>query len=298
MKLFAPSYYNKFKCIADKCRHSCCVGWEIDIDDTALCKYRALTHPYASEVLSSIENGEPPHFRLCEGERCLHLNENNLCRIILNLGEGFLCDICREHPRFYNQTKNGLEVGLGMACEEACRIILSCDSYCEIVEIGNIQGTAEGGFDSAQLRSRVYSILSNRKIPYSERLLTIYKEFGVSPAVYGDSEWRDIVSNLEYLNTAHRDMFLCYSSQIFEKEEREKELERALAYFIYRHCSKANSKEEFYEYLGFCLFCERLLASLVRNFRTEDITELARIISEEYEYSEQNTEDIVFEFSV
>ena len=31
MKLYAPKYYNEFKCIADKCTHSCCVGWEIDM---------------------------------------------------------------------------------------------------------------------------------------------------------------------------------------------------------------------------------------------------------------------------
>ena len=36
MDIFAPSYYKKFKCIADKCHHNCCIGWEIDIDDEAL----------------------------------------------------------------------------------------------------------------------------------------------------------------------------------------------------------------------------------------------------------------------
>ena len=36
MKLFAPEYYKQFKCIADKCTHSCCIGWEIDIDEEAL----------------------------------------------------------------------------------------------------------------------------------------------------------------------------------------------------------------------------------------------------------------------
>ncbi len=36
MKLFAPRYYKKFKCSADKCDHSCCVGREIDVDETAL----------------------------------------------------------------------------------------------------------------------------------------------------------------------------------------------------------------------------------------------------------------------
>ena len=28
-----PDYYKKFNCKKEKCRHNCCVGWEIDIDD-------------------------------------------------------------------------------------------------------------------------------------------------------------------------------------------------------------------------------------------------------------------------
>ena len=32
MKYIAPAYYRDFKCIASACRHSCCVGWEIDVD--------------------------------------------------------------------------------------------------------------------------------------------------------------------------------------------------------------------------------------------------------------------------
>ena len=36
MKIFAPDYYRDFKCSAGNCKHSCCIGWEIDIDeDTA-----------------------------------------------------------------------------------------------------------------------------------------------------------------------------------------------------------------------------------------------------------------------
>ena len=42
MKLFAPDYYKYFSCIADKCGHSCCVGWEIDIDADTLEYYRSV----------------------------------------------------------------------------------------------------------------------------------------------------------------------------------------------------------------------------------------------------------------
>ncbi len=38
MKLYAPVYYQKFSCLAGECRHSCCVGWEIDVDKKALKK--------------------------------------------------------------------------------------------------------------------------------------------------------------------------------------------------------------------------------------------------------------------
>ena len=32
MKEYIPDYYKDFQCIADKCKDSCCIGWEIMID--------------------------------------------------------------------------------------------------------------------------------------------------------------------------------------------------------------------------------------------------------------------------
>ena len=42
MKTFAPRYYNRFKCRADKCAHTCCAGWEIDVDGVTLSKYNSV----------------------------------------------------------------------------------------------------------------------------------------------------------------------------------------------------------------------------------------------------------------
>ena len=42
MKIYAPDSYPRFRCIADRCRHTCCVGWEIDIDPGTLAQYRAI----------------------------------------------------------------------------------------------------------------------------------------------------------------------------------------------------------------------------------------------------------------
>ncbi len=303
MKLFAPKYYKDFVCIADRCRHTCCVGWEIDIDEDAMERY-ALADGYGKMVAESIappsSSEDLPHFRLMAGERCPHLTERGLCRIITELGEGFLCHICREHPRFYNETVRGTEVGLGMACEEACRLILTSDEYWDLEEIGEAAGeereTEDELFDALSLRDTVFGILSDHTLPYEERLCRIYEEFGVTPRILSDEEWRGLLAELEYLNEEHRAFFAVYTSRISSPcTERGRLLERALAYFVYRHCADAADEEDFLSSLGFCLFCERLLASVTEVDGT-DFADAARILSEELEYSEDNTESIRFAF--
>ena len=296
MKLLAPIYYKNFTCIADKCTHSCCVGWEIDVDDTALEKYNSTRHSYGKAIRDSIDYEPDPHFRLCENDRCPHLDEKGLCNIITHLGKEFLCDICTEHPRFYNDTVRGKEVGLGMACEEACRIILGSDDYMELVQIGTVDGEEqEFDFDPTPEREVILSILSDRSLDYNERLAKIYAQFTISPQIISDSQWQEVISQLEYLDPDHRKMLLAYTSDLETPKELEKYLERALAYFIYRHCTQAFDENDLKIRLGFCLFCERLLCSVAKD-NLDSIECLARIISEEIEYSIDNTEKIQEQF--
>ncbi|MBQ9760594.1 MAG: flagellin lysine-N-methylase [Clostridia bacterium] len=298
MKLFSPKYYKQFTCIADKCKHSCCIGWEIDVDDATLEAYQACTHCYGNEIRESIEHEETPHFRLAEGERCPHLNEKGLCKIILSLGEGYLCDLCREQPRFYHDTVRGKEVGLGMACEEASRLILNSDDYREMTVVDTLEDDEKKvEFDAVAHRERIFDLLSDRSIPYAARLQQIQDAYDVSLSIRTDEEWRALLEELEYLDDAHRSLFSCYSSKMDTSKTHENRLERAFAYFVYRHCSSACDEGELRAALGFALFCERLLASLAQKATEEDLIELARIVSEELEYSEENTDAIKFEFS-
>ena len=291
MKLFAPKYYKDFSCIADRCKHSCCIGWEIDIDDKTVEKYAACKEEYGEIIRKSIACDAEPQFILGEGERCPHLNEKGLCRIILELGDGYLCHICREHPRFYSDTPGGREVGLGMACEEACRIILSADDYNEMCEIGEVDGEPEEmEFNTLVHRKRLYDILGDKSLRYAEKLQAIRREYSISIESMSDAEWREVFCELEYLDASHKDLFAGFSLASKAEPGEEKMLERALAYFIYRHCAEAWDLYEFRAALGFCLVCERLLASLIG--AGEAPLEAARILSEEIEYSEDNTERI------
>ena len=297
MKLYAPKYYKQFSCIADKCSHSCCIGWEIDVDSDTLKRYKKLKHYYAKNILESIEDG---HFILGESERCPHLDENGLCNIISHLGKDYLCNICSEHPRYYNDTPRGKEVGIGMACEEACRLILSCDDCFETEEISETKDEDNSSlFDTLPQRNYIFEILKS-DTPHDEKLEKIYQEFSVSPDILTDEEWQEeIISKLEYLNESHKELFMYYSSRLDTPEQYEDVLKRALAYLIYRHCAECFDENDFISSLGFCLFCERLLCSILKKEMPKTEKGIIRwcvTLSEEIEYSEDNTDTIKFEF--
>ena len=43
MLYIRPSYYNEFECIAGECPDTCCAGWQVDIDDAQMEKYRKMS---------------------------------------------------------------------------------------------------------------------------------------------------------------------------------------------------------------------------------------------------------------
>ena len=57
MKQIYPNYYDHFTCIADKCKHNCCIGWEIDIDDDTMDIYDSIGGEFGN---ISIAFGEFP----------------------------------------------------------------------------------------------------------------------------------------------------------------------------------------------------------------------------------------------
>ena len=298
MKLFAPAYYKDFKCIADKCRHSCCIGWEIDIDSDTLRRYDSLSGGYAENIKESISRDGAPHFSLCENDRCPHLNERGLCEIIINLGEDHLSEICREHPRFYNSTSRGLEVGIGMSCEEAARLILNSRDY-SVSIIGESADASLPEYDVVPIRDSVYSIISDSSSPLRNRVKALEDRFDVYPEDKSDKEWREIFENLEYLDEKHKELFTSYSSFSTPDANLDPHLEGALAYFVYRHCGKAYSEYEFVSGLGLAILLLNLVSSISEKLEicdTDALAEVCRIVSEEIEYSEENTENLLFEF--
>ncbi len=119
-----PEFYTRFSCRAGECRHSCCRGWEIDVDDESAAYYQSLPGPLGDTLRQALfEDEEGWHFRLDGEERCPLLRRDGLCRLILEQGEEALCDICALHPRFFLDCGELELCGLGLSCEAAAALL-------------------------------------------------------------------------------------------------------------------------------------------------------------------------------
>ncbi|MBQ4283058.1 MAG: flagellin lysine-N-methylase [Lachnospira sp.] len=125
MILRTPHYYKKFICIASECKDNCCVGgWQIDIDDETAEYYQNVTGEFGDRLRESIEYTDAYCFRLKDGQ-CPFLDDKGLCEVYKHLGEDKLGVVCAQFPRFSEYYGDIKETGIGLACEEAERIIFT-----------------------------------------------------------------------------------------------------------------------------------------------------------------------------
>lgn len=291
--LVYPDYYPQFSCIADKCRHSCCIGWEIDIDGDAARRYRAMGGELGARLRKAMSDTDPAHFILTADGRCPMLRGDGLCELILGAGEDALCEICTMHPRYINEWDDRTETGLGLCCEEAARLVLEHDAPIRLISDGEYTENPE----TAE-RDAVISALENRNIPLIERIKAVLPDELEAVMSRSVTEWRDIFLSLERLDDAWTDVLGTLTDDAPEyircAEKIENRYENLLVTFIYRH---------YYDYgedaYAFALLSTYIIFVLdaASGFELDDQIEHVRAYSSEIEYSDENIDalmDVLF----
>ncbi len=298
MKTVTPKFYKDFKCIGSQCKHSCCIGWEIDIDGDTAKKYEKVGGVFGKRLRDSIDkSGECPHFILGDKERCPFLNKNNLCDIIINLGEGYLCEICDAHPRFKNYFSDRVEIGLGLCCEEACRIIL-CEKEPFSLEIteNSVPCGELSDYEAEVIADRdlVLLNLTDRNLSIDERINKV-NSLAIPPLSLG--KWAEYLLSLEIMSDQWRAL-LESAKEIKSPLTHfgyEKELEALMCYFVYRYVLNEDFDGKSHTVIAFSVLCSRIITTLWSEFAEteEDKTEICRLFSQEIEYSTENVSSLM-----
>jgi len=194
LKTRYPRYLKEFECIAGKCKDSCCVGWDVDIDKITFRQYYKVqdkdmkrmfqknVHNNDNYLSSDVDYGK---VKLTSGKRCPFLDEENYCIIYSKLGEEYLSNVCTSFPRIINIVDGCYEMSLDVACPEAARILLLKEEGIEFEEgtetlekhiVSSDIDTKSKKFNNSpvkyfkEIRDLSIRIIKNRKFDLSQRL--------------------------------------------------------------------------------------------------------------------------------
>lgn len=289
-----PEYYDEFACIADKCRHSCCVGWEIDIDPDTAEKYREMTGELGERIKDGINwEADPPQFMLGKDERCCFLNDDGLCEIILGLGESSLCQICTDHPRYRSFLSGRCETGLGLCCEAAAELILKREqSFC-MKEEGEGDYTADEDA-MMDIRDAAFEIIDDRNDDIVHRTEELLRLCGADRPDM-DAKWlAEMLLPLERLDekwtqSLNKLKSSGLSGSVLEDHMRanERECRNILNYFVFRYFPAALDDGDLAGKAAFAVLSLKIIMSLAC-IGVDSIAECARMYSSEIEYSDEN----------
>ena len=311
MKTVVPDYYKDFRCLAGECRHSCCIGWEIDIDEDTLNYYNTVTGPFGNRLKNSISyEGDTPHFCMDSHGRCAFLNENGLCDIMLELGFDKVSQICDDHPRFRNFYSDRTEIGLGLSCEAVAMQILSKQDRTQLTVLEDDDELLwEDEEDFLVLRDEIFSILQDRTQPVADRVNAMLAHCDVRPLQLAPQQQVQIFSGLERLDPV-RDRLLSQLEKatddmlIWENEvDFEIPFEQLLVYFAFRHLTESLDDGRLAGRLQYVAQSYHLIRNLCAvhhnttgSFDLEYMAEICRIYSAETEYSPDNMDTLFDKF--
>lgn len=306
MKEYVLNYYSEFKCIADKCKHTCCAGWEICIDKDTLDAYK-INNSTFSQTLKRGVNFKKSKFRHTKNKRCAFLNDKGLCDIITNIGEENLCQVCRDHPRFRSFFDDRIELGLGFCCEQATNVILSFTSKIEPIlknDDNEQENLSVNQKFVLEFRQKALSILQNRTKPINDRLKELLTLCSANVKSKSDKRILKAFLSLESLDKKWTKRLKSIKKQALLKTTDDAlsiYCEQFLVNSIYRHLYDAEDTMWARAKTIACVISWWIIQSVLSKEKTAETQEfdllldIIRAFSADVEYSQKNL-DRLFNF--
>lgn len=172
-----PKYFSQFTCMASECPDTCCQGWEIQVDQKTLNRYRAETGILKNKLKRWVD------FRTgslqFQNGICPFL-EQGLCSLQREKGEEMLCRTCRRYPRHVEEYGNRREYSLSLSCPAAAALLLKQEKPIRFIEkelpgMGRPEEEVEPRFLETLLdiRCSAVRISQNRELPIELRMSAV-----------------------------------------------------------------------------------------------------------------------------
>lgn len=256
--------YDKFECTADKCKFTCCKGWDINVDTDTYNKWSKKNNlNYLLDNVKFIKSNGKNTYIIKKETRgtCPLLSNEGLCNIVINHGDEYLSTTCKSFPRIENGFDEVKELTLSCACPEVVNIISNMNEKIYIESNEYLSYIEDLG--CLKIRETLVNIFQNEDISI-EHKLTISYDILINILDSDDLTYEDLI---EFLDR--------YKSKNYIKEElnRFKEYEN--------HDNKGSLKE-----------ISSLFIDIIENYRNVSIFEEA--LKDIYKVSKEYNIDNIF----
>lgn len=308
MKTTSLDFFSGFKCIADKCKHNCCLKWQIDIDNKSLKHYYNIKNKKRSRLdkdfinrLESEIDFDNSTFKM-KGDRCAFLDDDNLCLIYKNLGEKSLCQVCSDHPRYRNYFNRKIEMGISIACEVIADKVINYQEKAKEIVLKkgfSFRRTTKLEKEIIEFRKTIYDILQNRDINFSSKIDTIFSLVKIDTNKLYNLDIKDTLLSLEILDEKWKekvDKICDIKSSIEFIENYPISFEQLGVYFIHKHLANSYDKLDIFSRTAFAIISLLIIANITKNIENSDkntLIDVAREYSEEIEYNTENVNSLL-----
>jgi len=315
MLIRMPTYAEAFRCLAGDCPHSCCIGWEVVLDEERTALYETVEGRLGERLRTAMTvDAEGDVCFPLRGGRCPFLNGQNLCDIHCALGPEATSVTCQEHPRFLEDYGSFREVTFSASCPEANRLLLAGTEPLAFTETEDDEPCEEGDCWLPFLlpvRQRMMALLADREICIHQRLGRFLRFAEAAqerldgerveelPALAGFWEAAETaepvltgfaaLAELEVLEPDWRQV-LAQAEAAEAAAVPEELLERIAGYFSFRYLLKCVNDGDLLSRARLCVFC---LLAVERIAAVCGLSEALRRFSREVEHSEPNVEALL-----
>ena len=313
MLIRVPDYYDKFRCLAGECPHSCCEKWEVVVDEDTASRYASVPGALGEKLRAALQRDAEGDFCFpLNGGRCPFLDGENLCEIHRKLGQEATSITCREHPRFTEDYGAFREITLSASCPAANALLLGSREPLRFLETE----TEEPGEEADEwlefllpVRERMLRLLADRTRPLEGRLAALLTYAAAAQDLLDDERIEELEhlpvpaaeggvqlpaaawEALEELETLEADWpDLLRQAQRTQAAADEALAERIAVYFAFRYLLKAVNDGDL---LGRAQFTVLAVLAVEHLAGVRGLSEALRRFSCEIEHSEDNVEALL-----
>ena len=195
MRRIRPDYYDRFRCIADKCTITCCQEWKIAVDADTNRKWKKLLPPEnvkpQKKNLSAYTDNQSGNrvIVLTEDHKCPFLNEDKLCKLVVAYGDKVLSETCTVFPREVHCFTEHEEETLMPCCPAVIDLWAETDADIQMEEVTGADVAEKRNF---AIRSGLLKLFTDKEQSAEKLLLS---GFYILSELYRVSEEEGMAEN-------------------------------------------------------------------------------------------------------